>query len=124
MTIKIIKPKQKEYNMDFNNETETKIQDEQPKVIVVASSPKAAVRIKSFEDKVGTETRDSWALLPIWELRIGQSFVVPIRAVCENSVRANCCGQAKKLGKKVTVIKHNGDQNPLGEPCLEIARIG
>lgn len=109
--------------MDFSTETKPKIQDQQPKVIIIDCSPKAAIRIKSFEDKVGTETRDSWALLPIWELRIGQSFVVPLRAVCEKSVRANCCGQAKKLGKKFAVIKHNDESNPLGEPCLEIARI-
>lgn len=97
---------------------------EETKVVKTESSPKAKRRIETHTDSKGVSCRDSWALVPVWELHIGESFLVQLKGINESSVRCNASAQAKREGKKVTVIKHNNSENPLGCPCLEIARIG
>lgn len=83
-------------------------------------SPKARAKIKvEIKDLNDTFISESGLTkYPFSQLKIGQSFTVPIEGAKESSIRLSSTGQGKKQGKKFTVIKHD----ELG--CIEVARIG
>lgn len=72
---------------------------------IMPSSPKAAA------------VENEAICLPLHELEVGFSGKVPLDFAPEGKLRTYVSRQAKKLGFKLRVVKHND----LG--CFEIARI-
>lgn len=87
---------------------------------VYESSPQAKARIESETDCFGLEEPqpNRRSKYPFGQLKIGQSFAVPITEANENSLRGGASNYGKKIGgKKFTVIKH------ASHGVFEVARI-
>ena len=95
------------------------------KTLIAASSPKATKRIQSYEDEIGTDFSREDAIFTLRELRIGQSQLLELcLELNEHSARNAASVVSRSTGKTFKVFKHKDSNNPLGCPCLEIARIG
>lgn len=85
-------------------------------------SPKAALRIRSREDRTGFTTLEAYTPGPNtkypWPLmQIGQCFTVSMDQVRDSTLRSLACTMSKKLKKKFIFICHNELR------LYEIARI-
>lgn len=95
------------------------------RTLIANSSPKATKKIQSYEDNVGTSFSRTDALYTLRELHIGQSLLIELcPELRDQSARNAASDTGRATGKKFMVIRHNDENNPLGVPCLEIARIG
>lgn len=85
---------------------------------IVESSPQAKSKIASYEDNVGVSYNNHHrAKYPFEELKIGNSFTIPVGEASDGVLRTLATNKGKKLGKKFSVIKHTD------LALIEVARI-
>lgn len=108
-------PEEKAYEVARVDGKET-LQDSES-VVIYSCSEKAAEKITSYTDTVGTSDDLANSKYPWRRLKIGQCFTIPIGEVEQSTVRGLASSKGKLMNKKFTVIRHD-DQN-----LYEVARI-